>query len=213
MKKELIDALFAQFEQACYLHQEVECWSARELQPILGYQRWENFFKVIEKARISCENSGVAILDHFRDITKTINTPKGGQRALQDFALTRYACYLIAQNGDAQKDPIAFAQTYFAVQSRKQEIIEKRLLDIDRIKEREKLSRSEKILSGIAYERGVDEKGFANIRSKGDKALFGWFSTHDMKKKLAVPDNRPLADFLPTLTIQAKSIGNRYHQP
>ncbi|NLR78955.1 DNA damage-inducible protein D [Chitinophaga eiseniae] len=206
MKKELIDALFAQFEQACYLHQEVECWSARELQPILGYLRWENFFKVIEKARISCENSGGAILDHFRDLTKTINTPKGGQRALQDFALTRYACYLIAQNGDAQKDPIAFAQTYFAVQSRKQEIIEKRLLDIDRIKEREKLSQSEKVLSGIAYERGVDEKGFANIRSKGDKALFGGFSTQDMKKKLAVPNNRPLADFLPTLTIQAKAL-------
>ena len=206
MKKELIDALFAQFEQACYLHQDVECWSARELQPILGYLRWENFIKVIEKARISCENSGVTILDHFRDITKTINTPKGGQRALQDFALTRYACYLIAQNGDAQKDPIAFAQIYFAIQFHKQDALEKRLQYIDSINEKEKLSQAEKLLAGIAYERGVDEKGFANIRSKGDKALFGGFSTLDMKKKLAVPNNRPLADFLPTLTIQAKAL-------
>jgi DNA-damage-inducible protein D len=119
MKKELIEALFAQFEQACYLHQDIECWSARELQPILGYLRWENFIKVIEKARISCENSGIAISDHFRDLTKSIDVPKGGKRTLQDIALTRYACYLIAQNGDTQKDPIAFAQTYFAVQTRK----------------------------------------------------------------------------------------------
>ncbi|MBO9727065.1 MAG: DNA damage-inducible protein D [Chitinophaga sp.] len=204
MKKELIEALFAQFEQARYDHKDVECWSARELQPILGYLRWENFFKVIEKAKIACENSGVAISDHFRDVTKTIDVPKGGKRNLQDMVLTRYACYLIAQNGDAQKDPIAFAQTYFAVQTRKQEIIEKRLLDIERINAREKLSTSEKILSSILYERGVDEKGFANIRSKGDQALFGGFNTRDMKKRLMVPDNRPLADFLPTLTIKAK---------
>jgi DNA-damage-inducible protein D len=206
MKKELIEALFAQFEQACYLHQNIECWSARELQPILGYLRWENFIKVIEKARISCENSGITISDHFREITKSINVPKGGKRNVQDFALTRYACYLVAQNGDTQKDPIAFAQTYFAVQTRKQEVIEKRLLDIDRINAREKLSKSEKVLSGILYERGVDEKGFANIRSKGDKALFGGFNTRDMKKKLSVPDKRALADFLPTLTIKAKDL-------
>lgn len=206
MKKELIDALFKQFEQACYEHKGIECWSARELQQILGYLRWENFFKVVEKAKNSCENSGIIVSDHFRDITKSIPVPKGGQRQLQDIALTRYACYLIAQSGDTQKDPIAFAQTYFAVQTRKQEIVEKRLLDIDRLNAREKLSKSEKALSGIIYERGVDDKGFARIRSKGDEALFGGFTTRDMKKKLIVPENRPLADFLPTITIKAKDL-------
>lgn len=164
MKKELIEALFRQFEQACYEHNDIECWSARDLQPILGYSRWENFFYVIEKAKISCNNSGIAIADHFRDITKSIAVPNGGERRLQDIALTRYACYLIAQNGDAQKDPIAFAQTYFAVQTRKQEVVEKRLLDIDRLNAREKLSKSEKVLSGIIYERGIDDSGFARIR-------------------------------------------------
>ena len=206
MKKELIEALFKQFEQACYEHKDIECWSARELQQILGYLRWENFFKVIEKAKNSCENSGIVVSDHFRDITKSIPVPKGGQRQLQDIALTRYACYLIAQSGDTQKDPIAFAQTYFAVQTRKQEIVEKRLLDIDRINAREKLSKSEKVLSGIIYERGVDDKGFARIRSKGDEALFGGFTTRDMKRKLIVPENRALADFLPTITIKAKDL-------
>ncbi|MEV4882635.1 DNA damage-inducible protein D [Chitinophaga ginsengisegetis] len=206
MKKELIEALFKQFEQACYEHKGIECWSARELQQILGYLRWENFFKVIEKAKNSCENSGIVVSDHFRDITKSIPVPKGGQRQLQDIALTRYACYLIAQSGDTQKDPIAFAQTYFAVQTRKQEIVEKRLLDIDRINAREKLSKSEKVLSGIIYERGVDDKGFARIRSKGDEALFGGFTTRDMKRKLIVPENRALADFLPTITIKAKDL-------
>jgi len=206
MKKELIEALFKQFEQACYQHKGIECWSARELQQILGYLRWENFFKVIEKAKNSCENSGITISDHFRDITKSIPVPKGGLRHLQDIALTRYACYLIAQSGDTQKDPIAFAQTYFAVQTRKQEIVEKRLLDIDRINAREKLSRSEKVLSGIIYERGVNDNGFARIRSKGDEALFGGFTTRDMKKKLMVPENRALADFLPVVTIKAEDL-------
>ena len=206
MKKELIEALFKQFEQACYVHQNVECWSARELQEILGYTQWKNFLKVIEKAKLSCKSSGVAVFDHFADVGKMVKVGSDAVREVQDYALTRYACYLIAQSGDTQKDPIAFAQTYFAVQTRKQEIIEKRLLDIDRLNAREKLSRSEKVLSGIIYERGVDEKGFASIRSKGDKALFGGFTTRDMKKKLMVPDNRPLADFLPTLTIKAKDL-------
>lgn len=204
MKKELIEELFAQFESACYLYEGLECWSARELQSILGYAKWDNFIKVMDKAKESCVNSGGTVSDHFADIGKMVVIGSGSEREIEDIALTRYACYLVAQNGDATKNEIAFAQTYFAVQTRKQEIIERRLLDIDRVTAREKLTKSEKILSAIIYERGVDDKGFAIIRSKGDTALFGGFSTNDMKYKLQIPDGRPLADFLPTLTIKAK---------
>jgi DNA-damage-inducible protein D len=203
MKQEYIQQLFTKFEQACYHYKGVECWSARELQGILGYAKWENFFKVIEKAKTACETSGIEVLHHFPDIRKMVELGSGSQREVEDIALTRYACYLVAQNGDSSKSEIVFAQTYFAVQTRKQEIIEQRLLDVARVSAREKLSKSEKKLSGIIYERGVDEKGFALIRSKGDQALFGGFTTNDMKKKLQVPDSRPLADFLPTLTIKA----------
>ena len=204
MKKELIAELFEKFEQACYDYKGIECWSARELQEILDYTEWRNFLKVIDKAKDACANAGEELKYHFVDTNKMIDLAKGAQREIEDIALTRYACYLIAQNGDASKHAIAFAQTYFAVQTRKQEIIEKRLLDIARVAAREKLSKSEKKLSGIIYERGVDDKGFAIIRSKGDQALFGGFSTNDMKRKLGVPASRPLADFLPTLTIKAK---------
>ncbi|MDE3183947.1 MAG: DNA damage-inducible protein D [Bacteroidota bacterium] len=204
MKKEQIQQLFEQFENACYDYKGIECWSARELQTIFNYTDWRNFLKVIDKAKESCKNSGGEVSDHFVDVNKMIELAKGAQREIEDVALTRYACYLIAQNGNAAKSEIAFAQTYFAVQTRKQEIIEQRLLDIARVTEREKLSKSEKKLSGIIYERGVDERGFAIIRSKGDQALFGGFSTNDMKTKLQVPRTRPLADFLPTLTIKAK---------
>jgi len=204
MKKELIAELLEKFEEACYLYQNIECWSARELQEILGYTKWDNFLKVIEKAKLACENAGTNTADHFAETGKMIELAKGAQREVVDYALTRYACYLIAQNGDASKSEIAFAQTYFAVQTRKQEIIEKRLLDVARVNAREKLSKSEKKLSGIIYERGIDDKGFAIIRSKGDQALFGGFTTNDMKRKLSLPVNRPLADFLPTLTIKAK---------
>ena len=204
MKKELIGELFRKFEEASYLYNEIECWSARELQSIFNYKDWRNFLKVIDKAKTACEHSGVTITDHFVDISKMVALGSGSQRQIEDVALTRYACYLIAQNADPAKIEVAFAQTYFAVQTRRKEIIERRLLDVARVTAREKLSRAEKKLSGIIYERGVDYRGFAIIRSKGDQALFGGFSTNDIKRELMIPDSRPLADFLPTLTIKAK---------
>jgi len=205
MKKEFIKELFQKFESACYDYEGVECWSARELQTILGYSQWRNFKNVIDKAEKSCEQAGEATKNHFAEFSKMFEIGSGAQKPIEDIALTRYACYLIAQNGDATtKSEIAFAQTYFAVQTRKQEIIEKRLLDVARVTAREKLSQSEKKLSGIIFERGVDNKSFAIIRSKGDQALFGGRTTNDMKRILQISANRPLADFLPTLTIKAK---------
>jgi DNA-damage-inducible protein D len=205
MKKEFISELFKKFEDAGYDFEGIECWSARELQDILGYSQWRNFKNVIDKAQKSCEQAGEEAKNHFAEFSKMVEIGSGAQKPVEDIALTRYACYLIAQNGDATtKSEIAFAQTYFAVQTRKQEIIEKRLLDVARVTAREKLSQSEKKLSGIIFERGVDNKSFAIIRSKGDQALFGGKTTNDMKRILQVPANRPLADFLPTLTIKAK---------
>lgn len=204
MKQELIKELFDKFEAACQEVQKVECWSARELQEILGYKEWRNFLNVIDKAKEAAVASGEQLENHFVDINKMVSIGSASARKVEDIALTRYACYLVAQNGDPSKPSVAFAQTYFAVQTRRQEIIEQRLLDIDRVSAREKLTKSEKKLSGILYERGIDEKGFAIIRSKGDQALFGGYTTSDMKHKLGVPASRPLADFLPTLTIKAK---------
>ena len=172
LKSEEIKALFAQFENASAEFEGVECWSARELQTLLGYTKWENFSKVIDKAKESCETAGEKIKDHFPDVRKVIEAGKGAQHMIDDIVLTRYACYLIAQNGDSRKEQIAFAQNYFAVQTRRAEIIEQRILETERVEARVKLRETEKQLSGILYERGVDDKGFAIIRSKGDKALF-----------------------------------------
>ena len=204
MKKELINELWQRFEAASGTIDGVECWSARDLQAIFGYADWRNFLNALEKAREACGNAGESVDDHFVGITKMVDLGSGAQRPIDDFALTRYACYLIAQNGDPGKAEIAFAQTYFAVQTRKQEVIELRLQEADRIVARENLKQTERKLSGLIFERGVDERSFGNIRHEGDRALFGGHGTNAMKQRLGVPENRPLADFLPTLTIKAK---------
>lgn len=210
MKKDTITQLHGAFEDIVNRHPDtdLEFWYARDLQPNLGYAKWENFAKVVEKAKTACAASGHAVEDHFLDVRKMVSLGSGAQREIEDIALTRYGCYLIAMNGDPGKDPIAFAQTYFAVQTRKQELIEQRLAETERLSARKKLTASEKQLSGIIYERVGDEQGFARIRSKGDQALFGGVSTQHMKERLGVPGNRPLADFLPTITIKAKDFAN-----
>jgi DNA-damage-inducible protein D len=210
MKHELVSQLHNQFEQLVHtdIDSGIEFWLARDLQGVLGYSRWENFSKVIEKAVTSCETAGYDRDDHFREVTKMVPLGSGAEREVEDVALTRYACYLIAQNGDPSKDPIAFAQTYFAVQTRKQEIIEQRLEDQERLAARKKLTTSEKQLSGVIFERLGDNQSFARIRSQGDTALFGGKTTQDMKDRLKVPKNRPLADYLPTITIKAKDFAN-----
>lgn len=185
--------------------ERIECWNARDLQELLGYTKWENFEKVISKAKEACAHAGEEIADHFPDVRKVIEAGKGAQHEIVDILLTRYACYLIAQNGDSRKEEIAFAQNYFAIQTRRAELVEKRILEFERVKAREKLSQTENQLSGVLYERGVDNQGFAVIRSKGDQALFR-LSTQQLKKKLGIPENRPAADFLPTISIKAKDL-------
>lgn len=206
MRSEIVQRLHKNFEDYVHVKDDVEFWFARDLQVLLGYSEWRNFLKVIEKAKESCKNSNHQISDHFVEVNKSIPVPKGGTREIEDIVLTRYACYLIAQNGDPRKEEIAFAQSYFAVQTRKQEIIEEHIRLAERIRARKQLRDSETELSRNIYERGVDESGFARIRSKGDKALFGGFTTLDMKQRMSVPEKRPLADFLPTVTITAKNL-------
>lgn len=205
MKTEEIKNLFNLFEAAAAEVEGIECWSARELQKLLGYSKWENFEKVVGKAKDACSNAGEETDYHFPDVRKTIPMPKGAEKEIDDILLTRYACYLIAQNGDSRKEEIAFAQNYFAIQTRRAELVEQRLLEFERVKAREKLSCTESQLSGILYERGVDSQGFAIIRSKGDQALFR-LNTQQLKRKMRVPDNRPVADFLPTISIKAKDL-------
>ena len=206
MDKQIITKLHKSFEDYANEKDGIEFWFARELQTLLGYVEWRKFLGVIEKAKEACTNSGNDVKDHFVDAAKMVKIGSDTEREIDDIMLTRYACYLIAQNWDPRKEEIAFAQSYFAIQTRKQELIEQRIALQERFEARNKLIASETELSKLIYERGVDDKGFARIRSKGDEALFGGFTTLQMKNKLKIPSNRPMADFLPTVTITAKNL-------
>jgi DNA-damage-inducible protein D len=208
MKKEIIARLTKSFEESAHIEQGIEFWMARDIQELLEYNEWRNFLNVIDKAKIACENSRQSIENHFVDVNKMVRLGSGSEREIPDIMLSRYACYLIAQNGDPRKETVAFAQSYFALQTRKQELLEKRIEMVERLEARQKLSQTEKELSATLYEHGVDDQGFARIRSKGDQALFGGFTTIQMKRKLGIPSSRPLADFLPTITIKAKDFAS-----
>lgn len=208
MEKTEITRLLAEFNALATEAEGVEAWFARDLRAVLGYERWENFATALERARRACETSGNPVADHFRDVTKMVAVGSGAHREIEDVLLTRYACYLVAQNGDPRKPAIAFAQTYFTLQTRKQELIEARLAEHERLRARSQLAASEKELSATLFERLKDGQSFARIRSAGDTALFGDHTTADMKQRLGIPTARPLADFLPSITIKAKDLAN-----
>lgn len=208
MRNEIVEQLVEDFNKYSNVDENgVEFWYARDLQNMLGYSKWSNFELIIKKAKISCETSKIKVLDHFADVSKMVSIGSDTKRSINDYKLTRYACYLIAQNGDPRKERIAFAQTYFAVQTRNMEIIQQKLLEYERLQAREKLTETEKLMSGLIYEKGVkDSKGFARIRSEGDKVLFGGNTTANMKNRLAIKQSEPLADYLPTVTLKAKDL-------
>jgi DNA-damage-inducible protein D len=204
MQTDIITRLHSSFEEAAAQENGVTFWYARDIQTMLGYARWENFEAAIERAKASCRATDQPVDNHFREVTKMVEIGSGTTRAVRDLMLTRYACYLIAQNGDPKKDAIAFAQSYFALQTRKQELLEERLQLAERIQARSKLTETERQLSSTLYQHGVDDRGFGEIRSRGDNALFGGHNTAQMKARLGVKSSRALADFLPTVTLKAK---------